>query len=109
MKFTPKLCGKRADQKHVKNRSRLVSAPGANYYDGCQTSNVWRRNMPRSRESRPRGSRTGSSFSLLLWQIRGHLLNSNARGDRFPSLMDRQTPPQTLAGIGQKTQARTNN
>ena len=35
----------------------LVSASGANYYNGCQTSNVWRRNMSRSRESRPRGSR----------------------------------------------------
>ena len=29
----------------------------AKYYNGCQTSNVWRRNMSRSRESRPRGSR----------------------------------------------------
>ena len=29
----------------------LVSAPGANYYNGCQTSNVWRRNMSRSREN----------------------------------------------------------
>ena len=34
-----------------------MSAPGANYYDGCQTSTVWRRNMSRSRESGPRGSR----------------------------------------------------
>ena len=46
-----------ADQKHVNNRSRLVSAPGADYYDGCQTLNVWGGNMSRSRESRPRGSR----------------------------------------------------
>ena len=57
MKFIPKLWGERADRKHVNNRSRLVSAPGANYYNGCQTSNVWRRNMSRSRESRPRESR----------------------------------------------------
>ena len=34
-----------------------VSAPGTNYYNGCQTSNVWRRNMSRSGASRPRGSR----------------------------------------------------
>ena len=52
-----KLWKESADQKHVNNRSRLVSAPGDNYYNGCQTSNVWRRNMSRSRESRPRGSR----------------------------------------------------
>ena len=57
MKFIPKLWAESADQKHVNNRSRLVSAPGANYYNGCQTSNVWRRNMSRSRESRPHGSR----------------------------------------------------
>ena len=61
MRFIPKLLAdERADQKHDNNRSqrsRLVSAPGANYYNGCQTSNVWRRNMSRSRESRPRGSR----------------------------------------------------
>ena len=31
MKFIPKLWAERADQKHVNNRSRLVSAPGANY------------------------------------------------------------------------------
>ena len=47
----------RADQKHVNNRSRLVSAPGADYYNDCQTLNVWQGNMSRSRESRPRGSR----------------------------------------------------
>ena len=57
MKFIPKLWAENADQKHVNNRSRLVSAPGGNYYNGCQTSNVWRRNMSRSRERRPRGSR----------------------------------------------------
>ena len=51
MKFIPKLKAASADQKHVNNRSRLVSAPGANYYNGCPTSNVWRRNMSRSRES----------------------------------------------------------
>ena len=34
-----------------------MSTTGANYYNGCQTSNVWRRNMSRSRESRPRESR----------------------------------------------------
>ena len=39
---------------YVNNSRRLVSAPGANYYNGCQTSNVWGRNMSRSRESRPR-------------------------------------------------------
>ena len=50
MKFIPKLWAERADQKHVNKRSRLLSAPGANYYNGCQTSNVWRRNMSRSRE-----------------------------------------------------------
>ena len=32
MKFIPKLWAERADQKHDNNRSRLVSAPGANYY-----------------------------------------------------------------------------
>ena len=32
-------------------------APGADCYNGCQTLNVWQRNMSRSRESRPRGSR----------------------------------------------------
>ena len=32
MKFIPKLWAKRADQKYVNNRSRLVSAPGAKYY-----------------------------------------------------------------------------
>ena len=57
MKFIPKLWAESADQKHVNNRSRLVSAPGANYYNGCQISNVWRRNMSRSRENKPRGSR----------------------------------------------------
>ena len=30
---------------------------GLNCYDACQTSNVWRRNMSRSRESGPLGSR----------------------------------------------------
>ena len=40
-----------------KKLKAAVSAPGANYCNGCQTSNVWRRNMSRSRESRPRGSR----------------------------------------------------
>ena len=39
---------------YVNNSRRLVSAPGANYYNGCQTSNVWGRNVSRSRESRPR-------------------------------------------------------
>ena len=43
--------------KTCQQQEPTVSAPGANYYDGCQTSNVWRRNMSRSRESRPRGSR----------------------------------------------------
>ena len=40
MRFIPKLWAERADQKHVNNRSRLVSAPGANYFNGCQTLNV---------------------------------------------------------------------
>ena len=57
MKFIPELSGESADQRHVNNRSRLVLAPGANYYNGCQTPNVWRRNMSRSRGSRLRGSR----------------------------------------------------
>ena len=57
MKFIPELSGESADQRHVNNRSRLVLAPGANYYNGCQTSNVWQRNMSRLRGSRPRGSR----------------------------------------------------
>ena len=43
--------------KTCQQQEPTVSAPGANYYDGCQTSNVRRRNMSRSRESRPRGSR----------------------------------------------------
>ena len=57
MKFVPKLWEESADQIHVNNRSRLVSAAGADYWNGSQTSNVWRRNMTCSRESRPRGSR----------------------------------------------------
>ena len=37
-------------KKHVNNRSRfIVLAPGANYYNGCQTSNIWRQNMSCSR------------------------------------------------------------
>ena len=52
MKFIPKLWAERADQKHVNNRSRLVSAPGANYYNGRQTSPVWQQNMSCSRKSR---------------------------------------------------------
>ena len=37
----------------IKNMSTMsgVSAPAANYYNGCQTSNIWRRNLSRSRES----------------------------------------------------------
>ena len=72
MKFIPKLWAERADQKHVNNSSRLVSAPGANYYDGCQTSNVWRRKMSRSRESRPRGSRkqqTETTYAARPWTL----------------------------------------
>ena len=57
MKFIPELWAESAGQKHFNNSSRLVSAPGPNYYNRCQTSNVWRRNMSRSRESRSRGSR----------------------------------------------------
>ena len=55
MELISKLWAERADQKHVNNKSQLVSAPGAYYKNDCQTSNVWRRNMSRSRESRPRG------------------------------------------------------
>ena len=73
MKFIPKLWAERADQKHVNNRSRLVSAPGANYYNGCQTSNVWRRNMSRSRESRPRGSR--KQQTKITYAARARTLN----------------------------------
>ena len=58
MKFISELSGESADQRHANNRSRWVLAPGTNnYYNGCETSNVWRRNMSRSRGSRPRGSR----------------------------------------------------
>ena len=73
MKFIPKLWAERADQKHVNNRNRLVSAPGANYYDGCQTSNVCRRNMSRSRESRPRGSR--KQQTKIIYAARARTLN----------------------------------
>ena len=52
MKFIPKLWAERADQKYVNNRSRLVLAPGANYYNGRQTSHVWQQNMSRSGKSR---------------------------------------------------------
>ena len=37
--------------------STTGSASGAKNYNGCQISNAWRRNVSRSRESRPRGSR----------------------------------------------------
>ena len=47
----------RADQKHVNNRSRWYRFVALITKNGCQTSNVWRRNMSRSRESRPRGLR----------------------------------------------------
>ena len=52
---------------------RLLSAPGANYYNGCQTSNVWRRNMSRSRESRPRGSR--KQQTKITYAARARTLN----------------------------------
>ena len=48
MKFIPELSGESADQRHVNNRSRLVLAPGANYYNGRQTSHVWQQSMSRS-------------------------------------------------------------
>ena len=73
MKFIPKLRAERADQKHVNNRSRLVSAPGANYYKGCETSNVWRRDMSCSRESRPRGSR--KQQTKITYAARARTLN----------------------------------
>ena len=50
-----------------------MSTPGANYYDGCQTSNVWRRNMSRSRESRPRGSR--KQQTKITYAARARTLN----------------------------------
>ena len=50
-----------------------MSAPGANYYDGCQTSNVWRRNMSRLRESRPRGSR--KQQTKITYAARAGILN----------------------------------
>ena len=52
MKFIPKLWAEQADQKYVNNRSPLVSAPGANYYNGRQTSHVWQQSMSRSDKSR---------------------------------------------------------
>ena len=73
VKFIPKLWAEWADQKHVNNRRRLVSTPCANYYNGCQTSNVWRRNMSRSRESRPRGSR--EQQTKITYAARARTLN----------------------------------
>ena len=70
MKFIP---AERADKKHINNRSRLVSIPDANYCSGCQTSNVWRRNMSRSRESRPRGSR--KQQTKITYAARARTLN----------------------------------
>ena len=89
MKFIPKLWAESADQKHVNNRSRLVSAPGANYYNGCQTSNVWRRNMSRSRESRPRGSR--KQQTKITFAARARTLNrskKNCHGAQGFALLD---------------------
>ena len=73
MKFIPRLWADHAAQKHDNNSNRLVSAPGANYYYGCQTSNVWRRNMSLSRESRPRGSRTQQT--KITYAARARTLN----------------------------------
>ena len=50
-----------------------MSTPGANYYDGCETSNVWRRNMSSSRESRPRGSR--KQQTKITYAARARTLN----------------------------------
>ena len=69
--FSPKR--KPVHRLHVNKRSRLLSAPGANYYNGCQTSNVWRRNMSRSRESRPRGSR--KQQTKITYAARARTLN----------------------------------
>ena len=56
-----------------KKQKAAVSAPGANYCNGCQTSNVWRRNMSRSRESRPRGSR--KQQTKIIFAARARNLN----------------------------------
>ena len=50
-----------------------MSAPGANYYNGCQTSNVWRRNMSHSSESRPHGSR--KQQTKITYAARARTLN----------------------------------
>ena len=60
-----------------------MSTTGANYYNGCQTSNVWRRNMSRSRESRPRGSR--KQQTKITFAARARTLNSL---QNFPMLQN---------------------
>ena len=86
MKFIPELWAESADQKHFNNSSRLISAPGAKYYNCCQTSNVWRRNMSRSRESRPRGSRKQQTKITFAARARTlnrfyHLRQTNLKGN----------------------------
>ena len=55
-----------------KTKSRSIGSD-ANYCNGCETSNVWRRNMSRSRESRPRGSR--KQQTRIIFAARARTLN----------------------------------
>ena len=55
-----------------KTKSRSIGSD-ANYSNGCETSNVWRRNMSRSRESRPRGSR--KQQTKITYAARARTLN----------------------------------
>ena len=63
-----------------KKLKATVSAPGANYCNGCQTSNVWRRNTSRSRESRPRGSRKQQTKITFAARARTLTLLHGAQG-----------------------------
>ena len=47
-----------------------TNSPGANYYNGCQTLNVWWRNVSRSRASRPRGSWTQQTKPHIPLKVR---------------------------------------
>ena len=55
-----------------KTKSRSIGSD-ANYCNGCETSNVWRRNMSRSRESRPHGSR--KQQTKITYAARARTLN----------------------------------
>ena len=55
-----------------KTKSRSIGSD-ANYCNGCETSNVWRRNMSRSRESRPGGSR--KQQTRIIFAARARTLN----------------------------------